>query len=534
MPELEALRNLHFIRPWWLLAIPLLLFCMNYLKRQQDPIDKWAPIISPHLARAMLVRGGRSHWFNPINVGTLLTLVGIIALSGPSWTRQSSPFSKDTAALVVMLDLSGSMKQKDIQPSRVERAKQKIEDLLQLRPGSPTGLIVYAGSAHSVIPLTDDPDIMHNFLASVVPQMMPRAGKFAEKGLPIAAGMLSDSDTPGTVLLVTDGTNPQTEAAFKEYFDSNKHQLLILGVGLEAGAEGSIDGAIPLQRDALERLASTSGGHYQELALESTDIERINRRINNHLLTVADSDRPWVDFGYYLTFPLALIFLLWFRKGWTLQWCLLAVFAVGLGGSPRVEASEAPFMDLWLTADQQGRFYFERGDYKTAAQRFDDPAWRGVALYLDENFIAAAETFAQIESIEGLFNLANAWAQSENYVYAVRTYDRLLKKQPDHASALKNRAFVQGIIDEINAMSESQQSEGGDTSKELGDEPLRAEGAEKKEFGQQEVKQLSADDILNNESIREQWMRQIQQDPSVFLSIKFLMQLEREDSGETP
>jgi Ca-activated chloride channel family protein len=533
MPELEALRNLHFIRPWWLAAIPLLLLCMYYLKRQQDPIDKWAPIISPHLAQAMLVRGGRSHWFNPITVGTVLILLGIIALSGPSWKRQPSPFVQDTAALVVIQDLSGTMKQKDIQPSRFERAKQKIEDLLELRQGSPTGLIVYAGSAHSVIPLTNDPDIIRNFLASVVPQMMPRAGKSAEKALAIADDMLSDSPA-GTILLVTDGDNPQTEAAFAEYFAGNEHQLLVLGVGLEAGAEGIDDNIIPLQSASLERLASASDGHYQQVTLESTDVERINRRINNHLLSVADSERPWVDFGYYLTFPLALVFLLWFRKGWTLQWCLIAVLTVGIGASPRLEASEAPFMDLWLTPDQQGRFYFEREDYKTAAQRFEDTAWRGVALYMDENFIAAADTFAQIDSIEGLFNLGNAWAQSENYVYAVRTYNRLLEQQPDHAGALKNRAIVQAIIDEINLLSESQQSEGGDTSQELGDEPLRAEGAEKEEFGQQEVQQLSADDILNNEAIREQWMRQIQQDPSVFLSLKFLMQLEREDSGESP
>jgi Ca-activated chloride channel family protein len=483
----------------------------------------------------MLVRGGRSHWFNPISAGTALMLLGIIALAGPSWQRQPSPFVEDTAALVVVLDLSGSMSQKDIQPSRVERAKQKIEDLLALRGGAPTGLIVYAGSAHSVIPLTNDADIVRNFLASVVPKMMPREGKFAEKALPIADRMLLDSAAAGaavgTILLVTDGVGPATQEAFADYFAGNQHLLLVLGVGLGADDEGISEDTIPMQRDALIQLARAGNGYYQALSIDDSDMRRINGRINNHLLNVDDSDRPWVDFGYYLTFPLALLFLLWFRKGWTLHWCLAAVLVFGVGHSPGAQAAGTRFMDLWLTDDQQGRYYFERGDYARAAQRFQDTAWRGVAFYLDENFTAAAETFAQIDTPDGLFNLANAWAQSQNYVYAVRTYDRLLELQPDHASAQKNRAIVQAIIDEINRMSESQSGEPGEQSKELGDEPLRAEGAEKEEWGKQEEEQLSAEQILGNESIRDAWLRQIQQDPAVFLSTKFLMQLEQEGIG---
>jgi Ca-activated chloride channel family protein len=526
MPDLSLLTQFHLIRPWWLLAIPALLFSVNWLNRKRDPIDQWEPIIAPHLAVAMLVRGGRSHWFNPVSVGTVWMLLGIVALAGPSWQRQSSPLVADKAVLVIALDLSGSMQQEDIQPSRLERAKQKIEDLLKLRGAARTGLIVYAGSAHSVIPLTNDPDIVRNFLAAVVPDMMPREGKFAERALSIADRMLHDSDVPGTVLLVADGAGPQTEAAFSDYFTDNGNQLLVLGVGREAGDEAVEARGIPFQRAALKSLARASHGYYQDLTLDATDVERINRRIDNHLLNVEDSDRPWVDAGYYLLFPVALMFLLWFRKGWTLHWGLVAVLAFGAGTSTDAQAAEGHFLDLWLTADQQGRYYFERGDYSTAAQRFQDTAWRGVAFYLDENFEAAAETFAQLETIDGLFNLANAWAQSQNYIYAVQNYDRVLALQPDHPGALKNRAIVQAIIDDINRMSESQQGEPGEQSKELGDEPLRAEGADEEKWGKREVEQLSADDILADERIREMWMRQIQQDPSLFLSVKFQMQLE--------
>ncbi len=534
MPDLSQLAQLHFMRPWWLLGIPIIIVFFKFFKKERDPIDKWAPIIAPHLARAMLVGGGRGHWFNPSSVGTVMMIICLLALSGPTWERQPSPFVEDKAVLVIALDLSGSMNQSDVQPSRLERAKQKIEDLLKLRAGARTGLVVYAGSAHSVIPLTNDPDIVRNFLAAVVPEMMPRNGKFAEKALPIADRMLRDSEIPGTILVVADAIGPETEPAYREYFASNDNQLLVLGIGKAAGDEGLGDADIPLQRETLESLASATDGYYQDLSLDSSDIERINRRINNHLLNVEDSNRPWVDFGYYLLFPIALIYALWFRKGWTLQWGLALVLALGIGTSPNASAADKRFIDLWLTADQQGRYYFERGDYGTAAQRFQDIAWRGVAFYLDENFEAAGETFSQIETPEGLFNLANAWAQSQNYVYAVRTYDQLLELEPEYPGAQKNRDIVQGIIDDINRMSESQQSEPGSNSEELGDEPLRAEGAEKQEWGKKEVVQLSADEILADDSIRDMWLRQVQQDPSVFLSIKFMMQLEQGDTSETP
>ncbi len=76
-------------------------------------------------------------------------------------------------------------------------------------------------------------------------------------------------------------------------------------------------------------------------------------------------------------------------------------------------------------------------------------------------------------------------------------------------------------------MSESQVAEPGEQSKELGDAPLRAEGDEREEWGKREVEQFSADQILTDQRIQELWMKQIQQDPSRFLSVKFQMQLEQ-------
>ncbi|MFV2058232.1 MAG: VWA domain-containing protein [Thiohalomonadales bacterium] len=526
----------HFLRPWWLLVLIPLLITLRLLWLKRDPLAKWQNSIAPHLLKVMLVRQGRVSWFNPVSVSMLMVILGVLSLAGPSWQQQPSPFSEDIAALVIILDVSSSMQQQDIQPSRLERAKQKIHDLILLRPGGRVGLVVYAGTAHSVIPLTNDVDVVNNFLNAIVVDMMPRKGKFPEKALAIADQMLQDSPVPGTILVISDGISPQTKPEFEQYFASNPHQLLVFGIGTET-AVNTEDGKstlIPLESGELRQLASLAGGFYQALSLDKDDVIRINRRINNHLVIVDDGSRPWVDAGYYVLFPMLFILLLWFRKGWTLHWCLLLLTFSAISIPAPVYANESVFgqwrfMDLWLTDDQQGRYYLEKGDYKTAAGRFQDINWKGIAYYRDENFKAAIEMFSRIETVDGFFNLANAYAQGRYYVLAVKTYDIVLKMLPEHPGALKNKAKIQAIIDEINQMSEAQRAEMGESSKELGeDEPQTAEGAERKSFGPKETpKQLTADDVILDEKMNDIWMRQVQRDPSRFLSIKFYMQLEK-------
>ncbi len=220
--------------------------------------------------------------------------------------------------MVIALDLSSTMEQNDIQPSRLDRAKQKIHDLLKLRTGSRTGLVVYSGSAHTVIPLTDDADVIEHLLEALSVNMMPRKGKFPEKILPLAKRMLDDSGVSGTVLLIGDGISPAGTEAFDQYFSENDHLLLVLGMGTIAQTANT--NAIPLQQEALQQLTQLSGGYYQDLTLDNSDMKSLQRRAKNFLVNTDDEFSPWIDDGYYLAYPLGLLILLWFRKGWTLSW----------------------------------------------------------------------------------------------------------------------------------------------------------------------------------------------------------------------
>jgi len=453
---------------------------------------------------------------------------------------------------VVLLDVSDSMQQTDIQPSRLQRAQQKIGELLALRPDRKAALIVYAGSAHTVLSLTADQDILKQYLAAVTPDIMPRAGKFPEYSLPLVADVLRDSSAPASVVLFSDGLGSGSAGAFESQFASSGDQLLILGVGTEAQEKG----LAPLERRALEQLAGATGGSYLDLTVDDSDVRALNRRIDSHFVVIEDSALPWLDSGYLLVFPAMALFLLWFRRGWTLTWAWL-LLPLLLAGSPGPVQAQAPtgqivdtqtaardspagglhtalqwFADLWLSGDQQGRLLLQAGEYRAAAARFEQPMWKGLGYYYAEDFMLAAEYFSRSDSDDALFNEANARAHGRDYVRAVNRYDRLLARNPDYPGARQNRQRVQELIDEINRLSESQQAEPGVSGedKELGtDDAIPAEGAEELTWEQAQTVKLTAEQILEDPATGEMWLRSVQQDPSNFLAIKFGMQLQREE-----
>ncbi len=554
LPELAALEHFHFLRPAWaLVIIPWLLITLAQNRRRASR-DMFGGIIAPHLLEHLRLQRVEARWLNPTNFARVIAALLLVLLLGPSWRQQPSPLSQDEAALVILLDVSESMQQTDIQPSRLQRARQKIGELLALRPDRKAALIVYAGSAHTVLSLTADQEILKQYLAAVNPAIMPRAGKFPEYSLPLVADVLRESTAPATVVLFTDGLGSASAAAFESWFEQSGHQLLIVGVGTEAEQPG----LAPLERRSLQQLAGATGGSYFDLTVDASDVRALDRRIDSHFVVIEDSALPWLDSGYMLVFPAMALFLLWFRRGWTLTWAWLLLPLLLAGGpgtvqaqsEARAEASAAGqtvvgesaasglrsamqwFADLWLTGDQQGRLLLQAGDYRAAAARFEEPMWKGLAYYYAEDFMLAAEYFSRSDSDDALFDEANARAHSRDYVRAVNRYDRLLARNPDYPGARQNRQRVQELIDEINRLSESQQAEPGVSGedKELGtDDAIPAEGAEELSWEQAKTVKLTAEQILEDPATGEMWLRSVQQDPSNFLAIKFGMQLQREE-----
>jgi len=136
--------------------------------------------------------------------------------------------------------------------------------------------------------------------------------------------------------------------------------------------------------------------------------------------------------------------------------------------------------------------------------------------------------FSQYDNEHGLLATANSLAHSREYVKAVRIYKTLLELYPDNSAAKTNIPLVQAIIDANTQLSESQVAESGDSSSSDETGPESSEGDERTVFSLTEEAQLDADQLLQDPALMEMWMRQVQVNPSRFLQIKFLMQLEQQ------
>ena len=124
-------------------------------QRRSDPLRGWREQIAPELLEALVV--GRESAKSSQALWLLVSwLVAIVAIAGPTWRLEPSPFADDATPLMILLKADLSMMQPDPAPSRLERARLKIADLAEARKGQPLGLIAYAGSAHLVLPPTRD------------------------------------------------------------------------------------------------------------------------------------------------------------------------------------------------------------------------------------------------------------------------------------------------------------------------------------------------------------------------------------------
>jgi Ca-activated chloride channel homolog len=215
---------LHFLRQQWiwlLLAVPII-YLSFYIR--DDARARWKRYIDPELLDHLIVTRKQRWRIRPIHGVCLLILLGAIAMAGPTWKREQPPFTEDKAPLVIALDLSKTMDAIDLDPTRLERAKLKLRDLVEMRNGGRTALFVYAGTSHMVLPFTTDGSLFDLYLSSLSTDLMPIAGKDTTKALQAIKGFLQNEPIPGTILFVTDGIEPQAFPALSRFTADEQNQ----------------------------------------------------------------------------------------------------------------------------------------------------------------------------------------------------------------------------------------------------------------------------------------------------------------------
>ncbi|MEM9730937.1 MAG: VWA domain-containing protein [Myxococcota bacterium] len=520
---LDLLADFHFLRPLWLFGIIPFVGLWLALRDADRLPPSWRSVIDPALLEHLVTNRRDDRGQRPLGWLLPLGVLGCVAMAGPTWQLVDHPEGPDRSALVIAMELSDSMDGRDVGPTRARRATYKLTDLLDLRGAGQTGLIAYAGTGHVVMPLTDDDRVIRPYLASLSPELMPVPGDSLAAAVPAIRDLVSSSDAPSTVLLVTDGVDPNGSEALTEVVQETGAALVVYAVGTSQGDRGT--NVPPLNVSSLDRLARATDATVIDLGVGDGDLRRILRVLDRHRRAEASPDDAalWEDSGYYLVYPFALLVLFWFRRGWALRLPTAAALMLTTTG-----CAGHGFVDLWLTPDQQGQVYFDRGDFVEAANRFEDPMWKGISFYAAEDWGSAIDALAHVETAEGHYNLGNAYAQNRQWITAIQQYDAALALRPTFREARANRDLLQGMLDKMREADDPEENAQGvpppsdEDAITLREDQKAPSDNEDLEQAMQ-VERDERNGPMSDETL-ELWMRRVDTKPGDFLSQKFATQ----------
>ncbi len=419
---------------------------------------EWDKEVDPHLleflATSPLQQKRRLLPWAMCFAGTLL----LLALAGPVWQKKSQPLLKKTQARVLVLDLSYSMLAADIKPTRIERARYKLEDLLNRFVEGETALVGYAGEAFVISPLTHDPLTISALLPGLHPNIMPVPGSRPELAVGLATELLNRSRaTTGHIILITDGIEESEISAVIKNAGSDR--LTILAVGTESGSPIALpaggflkdkNGAIvipKLNMIPLKKLVDQTQGELTVLSPDDQDVDTIISVETSAVNFVEDQQQRtadmWNEEGPWLLLLVLPLTALLFRRG--------VLFSLGIIVFTSVFASPSMVMafgwdDLWLRPDRQASKLFEQGETKQASELFENDEWKGAAAYRSGDYQQAIDQFSKQDNPRANFNRGNALAFAGRLQDALKAYQQVLSDDPQHQDAQFNKELIEELL----------------------------------------------------------------------------------------
>jgi len=573
--------DFHLLRPYLLLLIVPLVIALYGVRHLAKKQSSWQKVISPHLLKFLMVSAEKQRSYTSFWLTAIIGCLIVVAVSGPSFRQKSVPVFQTESARVILLDLSLSMDATDIKPARIARARHKIMDLLERNNEGTIGLVIYAGDAFIISPLTSDA----NTIASMVPNLstgiMPVLGSRPDLAIDTAISLLENAkQTTGQIIWITDGIDQQYVDHVVSAVSKKKYLLSILSVGTEQGApiplrdnngflkDNSGNIILPkLESGTLIDITQQTNGQYVELSADSEDVEFILDALElNAEEDSSESDQRisrWIDDGYWISWIILMAMLLRLSRRTEGQLMSISAISISLilaSSFFSKPAQAGVWEDLWKTSDQQASKAFEEKDFEKASKLFENKSWQGASNYKQGNFETAVQNFSNSKDYASQYNKANSLAKSNQLQQAIEAYDKVIKDSEEQ-SLVEDATFNKKIVEELlkqqekekqeqdkkdqqqkdqenkdkqdsDSESESkkesdQQSEEKEDSEKQQSEQQQSQ--EKSEQEQQKEAELSKDQRDKNEKDQalEHWLEKIPDDPGGLLRRKMYREYQR-------
>ena len=482
----EFWHNFHFLRPilLWLLILPIWGY-WRYFKGIKNQ-SSWEKVCDKRLLDFLLVKGSARQRKYIGYLGLAGMVAAVLAAAGPSWEKKEIPSLAPENPLMLVLNLSSDMDARDITPSRLDRAKFTISDFLKMLKAPQTGLIVYSDEPFLISPMTEDTQIVSNLLPAVSRDIMPVNGDRPDRAIDLAVEKLKNAGyAKGNIVIVT----PEAGQRFDQALTAAKNARA-------AGFIVNIIGMSKAPSEKLQLIAESGGGKYLPYTPGDNDIRQLAREINAQAgnLKISENLRTqWLDAGYYLAFIPLICCLYFFRRG--IVWGLIFLLWSG-----QVQAG------FFLNDNQEGLRAFRQEDYQSAAEKFEDPAWKASSFYRMGDYQKAYESFSAGNDPTALYNQGNALAKAGKIEEAIKKYEEVLQKVPNHEDAKFNLEYLkkqqeqnqqqqqQNDRNQQNNQEQQQQNQsaqqGGENQQDSGQQ--QASGEEQNKPDSQEQEQQSA------------------------------------------
>lgn len=317
--------------PWALLSIPLAGVAWLVAYFAYKPV-KGSP--GESTARLMVSQGAalgdvpRTFWMRLAHLPDALRVVAIVlvgaAMSRPQRIDAPDELELSGIDIVISLDLSGSMRAADLQPTRIEAAKEVVSDFIQRRQSDRIGVVVFGREAFTVVPPTLDYTVLQRMVSALDLSLIDGSGTAIGDGLGTALNRLRRSDARSkVVVLLTDGANnaghvDPREAAQLAAALHCKVYTILMGTSDEAPIQQGVDLAgrpvfvnahFPVDPRLLEEIARTTGGEFFRAADKNALAQSFHRILNQlERSKIADAGVRYGEL-YPPLVALALVFL---------------------------------------------------------------------------------------------------------------------------------------------------------------------------------------------------------------------------------
>lgn len=268
--------------------------------------------------------------FTKLILRTLYFTLFIVALLGPSFGEASREIRSVGKDIMVAVDLSESMNAHDIAPTRLEKVKFELKNIVEEFNADRIGLVIFSSEAFMQAPLTYDQNALFLFIETLHTGLVPNTGTDFAPALGLTLEKLDDNEGSAmeqkskVIILISDGEDfgDETSSMAEEVKDRGI-KLFTLGVGTERGSKIRIrqgfkkdnsgnDVVSKLNPKSLKTLAASTGGQYFEINETHSDISRLINKIGNIEGEVRDTRQVDVSankYYYFLGFALFLLLI---------------------------------------------------------------------------------------------------------------------------------------------------------------------------------------------------------------------------------